>query len=87
MTLRMKVGTLVAVVFLSLAVAMRAEPVSQLHPSNYVNDFAHVLDANTTAQMNSLCEQIYTKTHAQIAVVTINTLDVRDVESYAVDLY
>jgi len=87
MTLRMKIGTLVAVVFLLLTAAMRAEPVAQLHPSNYVNDFAHVLDANTTAQMNDLCQQVDTKAHAQIAVVTINSLDGRDVESYAVDLF
>lgn len=87
MTLRAKLGTLVVMVVLSLAVAMHAEPVSQLHRSNYVNDFAHVLDANTTAQMNDLCQQVDTKAHAQIAVVTINSLDGRDIESYAVDLF
>jgi uncharacterized protein len=74
-----------AIVFLATA-ALWAEPVAQLHPSNYVNDFAHVLDANTVAQLNDICQQIDTKAHAQIAVVTINSLDGADIESYAVAL-
>lgn len=64
-----------------------AEPVSQLHPSNYVNDFAHVLSADTEDALNDTCKQIDEKAHAQIAVVTINSLDGRDIEGYAVDLY
>jgi uncharacterized protein len=66
---------------------VQAEPISQLKATDYVNDFAHVLDAKTTAQMDSLCQQVDTKAHAQIAVVTINSLDGADVESYAVDLF
>jgi uncharacterized protein len=87
MSLRAKIGVLLAVFVLSLPVAMRADPVSQLHPTGYVNDFAHVIQAATAAQMNDICQQIDTKAHAQIAVVTINTLDGADVESYAVDLF
>jgi uncharacterized protein len=76
-----------AIVFLATAAALWAEPVAQLHPSNYVNDFAHVLDANTVTQLNDICQQIDTKAHAQIAVVTINSLDGSDIESYAVALF
>ncbi len=75
-----------ALVFLATA-ALWAEPVAQLHPGNYVNDFAHVLDANTVAQLNDICQQIDTKAHAQIAVVTVNSVDGADIVSYAVDLY
>lgn len=64
-----------------------AEPVSQLHPSNYVNDFAHVLSDQTVAELNDTCQQVDQKAHAQIAVVTINTLDGSDVESYTNALY
>ena len=64
-----------------------AEPVSQLQPTDYVNDFAHVLDSNTIAQLDSICQQIDQKAHAQIAVVTIQSLDGSDIESYAVDLF
>ena len=66
---------------------VRAESVSQLQPTGYVNDFAHVLDPDTTAQITDLCRQIDEKAHAQIALVTINSLDGSDIESYAVDLF
>ncbi|MGA9641977.1 MAG: TPM domain-containing protein, partial [Terriglobales bacterium] len=65
----------------------QAEPITQLKATDYVNDFAHVLDQNTIAQMDNICREIDQKAHAQIAVVTIHTLDGSDVESYAVDLF
>jgi uncharacterized protein len=77
----------IAVAFLSLATALGAEPISRLHPTGYVNDFAHVLDPATTAQMEDICRQVDEKAHAQIAVVTVNTLDGADIETYAVELY
>ena len=35
-----------------------AEPVSSLHATNYVNDFAGVLNSTTEAQLNDLCKQV-----------------------------
>jgi uncharacterized protein len=64
-----------------------AEPIAQLQPTGYVNDFAHVLDAGTVARLEDLCTQVDEKAHAQIAVVTVNSLDGSDVETYAVDLF
>ena len=81
-----KIGWL-AIIFMAVATGLHAEPVAQLHPSNYVNDFAQVLDARTIAQLNDICQQIDTKAHAQIAVVTVKSVDGADVVSYAVDLY
>jgi uncharacterized protein len=72
---------------LIFAFAASAEPISQLHPADYVNDFAHVLNQETIAQLDDICRQIDQKAHAQIAVVTINSLDGSDIESYAADLY
>jgi uncharacterized protein len=74
-------------VILLLSIAAWAEPVSQLKPTGYVNDFAHVIDPATKAQLEDVCLQIDQKAHAQIALVTINTLDGSDIESYAVDLF
>jgi uncharacterized protein len=79
-------------VWLILALALLGtkaftEPISQLNATDYVNDFAHVLDANTVAQMDEICRQIDEKAHAQIAVVTIKSLDGEDIESYSVDLF
>jgi uncharacterized protein len=76
-----------AIVLVATAAWLQAEPVAQLHPTNYVNDFAKVLDASTIAQLDDICQQIDSKAHAQIAVVTINSLDDADIVSYAVDLY
>jgi uncharacterized protein len=64
-----------------------AEPVASLQPANYVNDFAGVLDAPTQARLNDLCHQVDQKAQAQIAVVTVKSLDGQDVVSYAVALY
>src|ERR1039458_1771227 len=78
---------LAAVLVLSLGTLARAESVSQLQPTGYVNDFAHVLDPSTTAQISDICRQVDEKAHTQIAVVTINSLDGADIDSYAVDLF
>jgi uncharacterized protein len=72
---------------LTFALSAAAEPVSQLHPTGYVNDFAHVLDSNTIAQIDNVCQQIDQKAKAQVAVVTIKSLDGSPVEDYAVDLF
>ena len=77
----------VVALFLILVPAARSEPISQLKPTGYVNDFAHVLDQNTIAQIDEICRQIDEKAHAQIAVVTIHSLDGEEIESYAVDLF
>src|SRR5437660_12672657 len=72
---------------MTFALVASAEPISQLHPTDYVNDFAHVLNQETIAQLDNICRQIDEKAHAQIAVVAINSLDGSDIESYAADLY
>jgi uncharacterized protein len=69
------------------AVSVSAEPIASLTPTNYVNDFAGVLDASTQARLNALCQQIDQKAQAQIAVVTVKSVDGQDVVSYAVALY
>jgi len=77
---------LVAIIWVATSL-LWAEPVSTLHPANYVNDFAHVLSGQIVAELNDICKQLDDKAHAQVAVVTINSLDGSDIESYAVELY
>lgn len=74
-------------VSLFCALLAHAEPVSQLKATGYVNDFAHVLSAEAVAKIQNIAEQIDQKAHAQIALVTVNSLDGSDIESYAVDLF
>jgi len=76
-----------AFLLLVTGILAKAEPVSQLQPTGYVNDFAHVLDPATKAQIEDICLQVDQKANAQIALVTVNTLDGRDIESYAVELF
>src|SRR5579862_476460 len=77
---------LLTLVVLLFSVVAHAEPIKDLKPTGYVNDFAHVLDQSAIAQMTDICRQIDEKAHAQIALVTINTLDGSDIENYSIDL-
>ncbi len=74
-------------ILLAAAVWVTAEPIASLRPTNYVNDFAGVLDTTTEARLNDLCHQVEQKAQAQIAVVTVKSVDGQDVVSYAVALY
>jgi uncharacterized protein len=67
-----------AVVLLIFApsVVLTAESVNTLPaPTGYVNDFAGVLSPSTKLNLENLCTQVDRQAHAQIAVVTIKTLD------------
>jgi uncharacterized protein len=77
----------IAGLLLAVALGASAEPIASLHPTNYVNDFAGVLDAATVTRLNDLCRQVEEKAHAQISVVTVKSLDGQDVFDYAVALY
>src|SRR5271154_4854577 len=67
-----------AVVLLVFApsVVLTAESVSTLPaPTGYVNDFAGVLSPSTKYNLENLCTQVDRQAHAQIAVVTVKTID------------
>jgi uncharacterized protein len=56
--------------------AMRAEAVASLpDPSGYVSDFAGVLTPETKQALEDLCTQVDHNAHAQIAVVTVKSMD------------
>jgi uncharacterized protein len=74
-------------IVLVAAMSAAADPIDSLRPTNYVNDFAGVLNSATVTRLNDLCLQVDQKAHAQIAVVTVKSVDGQDVVSYAVALY
>ena len=84
---------LTAAVMIVFAVALapaaaRAEAVKDLpKPTNYVSDFANVLTPETKQQINQLCAQVDHQAHAQIAVVTIKTLDDVPIQDFSVQLW
>jgi uncharacterized protein len=47
-------------------------------PTGYVNDFAHVLSPATEQRVEALCAQVDQKAKAQIAVVTVNSIESND---------
>jgi len=80
-------AALLCFVTISLAARLCSEPISQLHATNYVNDFAHVLNDQTAAELNDSCQQLDQKADAQISLVTVNSTDGQDVFDYSVALY
>jgi uncharacterized protein len=53
----------------------------------FVNDFAGVIDPDTERDIQNIAIQLYEKTSAQVVVVTINSLEGRSIEEYAVNLF
>jgi uncharacterized protein len=72
--------------FFILCASAWAEKSDQLKPQGYVSDFADVLSPSAKAQLIALCGEVEQKTHAQIAVVTVKSLDGVPVEDYTIDL-
>ena len=70
-----------------MVLAAWAEKIEQLQPQGYVNDFAGVLSTAAREQIATLCSEVDQKTHAQISVVTVRTLDDVPVEDFANKLY
>jgi len=65
---------------------VHAEQVKNLKPQGYVNDFAHVLSADTSAKLAALCAEVDQKAKAQIAIVTVSSLEGEPIEQFSIDL-
>jgi len=76
------------VVLLVVPAHMPAETVASLPaPTGYINDFAGVLSPSVKQNLEGLCTQVDRQAHAQIAVVTIKTLDNdQSIEEFATEL-
>ena len=68
---------------------LRAERVADLpaKPADYVSDFAHVLSPEAIARIDRICTQLdHSQANAQVAVVTVRTLDGEDSADWANEL-
>jgi uncharacterized protein len=84
--MRARAAVWLAALVCAVAPAM-AQAVKDLpKPTDYVSDFAHVMSTPVKQQLDRLCGEVDHEAHAQIAVVTVNTLNGEPVEQYAVDL-
>ncbi len=69
-------------VFALPSLAEKAEDLPK--PTDYVSDFANVLSPEAVARLDSICAQLdHSAANAQVAVVTIKTLDGMDAAEYA----
>ena len=68
-------------------IGLAAEKVEQLSPQGYVNDFAGVIDAASREKITALAEELDQKADAQIAVVTIHTLEGDTAQDFANRLF
>ena len=82
-----KCSLALSLLLLACSSILLAERVQDLpKPTNYVSDFAGVLSPETQASLNALCAQVDRQAHAQIAVVTIKSLDGQPIENFATEL-
>src|SRR5580704_10207454 len=72
--------------FLLCVPAARAEQVKNLKPQGYVNDFAGVLSADAKGKLTALCAEVDEKAKAQIAIVTVASLEGEPIEQFSIDL-
>lgn len=79
-------GLLVCVALFGLLSA-RAEDIKSIHPTGYITDLAGVIPAEKKASLETLCGELEQKTGAQLAIVTVRSLEGQSVEDYAVDLF
>jgi uncharacterized protein len=82
-----KIITRPFLILLLLAVPVtKAEQVKNLKPQGYVNDFAGVLSAPAKDKLTTLCAEVDQKAKAQIAIVTVSSLEGEPVEQFSLDL-
>jgi|SRR5580658_565353 uncharacterized protein len=76
---------LLSAFLLLLPLGARAESIKDLpQPTDYVSDFAHVLSPEAVAHIDAICAALdHSTAHAQIAMVTVNSLDGDDAADYA----
>ena len=66
---------------------MFADDINKISPTGYVTDLAGVVPSATRDRLEALCTELQQKTGAQLAIVTVRSLDDRPVEDYAVNLF
>jgi uncharacterized protein len=75
--------TLLVVLLLLLPLVLAA----QYDPIDYVSDYADVIDDGTEAQINALAAVIEENTTAEIAVLTIGSLESQNIDQFAVETF
>jgi uncharacterized protein len=77
----------VALIFAYGAAAARAENIKNIHPTGYVTDLAGAIEPATKARLEALCTELEQKTGAQMAIVTVHSLEGEAASQYGNELY
>ncbi|NCC50416.1 MAG: hypothetical protein EOM20_04285 [Spartobacteria bacterium] len=84
------------IIFVSILAALLApvgawatgdQLIAQLKPSGYVNDFAHVMPPQQAQALERQLAELEQKTGAEVAVVTVDTLDGGEIDDFANRLF
>lgn len=70
-----------------LAASTFAQDLKSLEPQGYLSDFAGVVDADSKQNIELYCARLQKATGAQIAIVTLQSVDGQPVEDLANDLF
>jgi uncharacterized protein len=77
----------IACIVLGVTQVTRAEKIQQIHPTSYVTDLAGIIQPQAKAQLEALCTELEQKTGAQLAIVTVKSLEGNEIQPYANDLF
>lgn len=78
---------MVSVLVLAAALCAQQVPAQYEKPAGYLSDFAHVVDAADADAIEQYASSLRTSTGAEVAVVTIRSLNGEPVEDFANNLY
>jgi uncharacterized protein len=76
-----------ALVLCALGASLVALDLKSLKPQGYVSDFAHVIDPQSRAQLETYCGQLERSTGVQMAFVTLPSLDGEPIEDVSNALF
>jgi uncharacterized protein len=77
----------VASLVLAVSAVTRADDFKNFKPTGYVTDRAGIINPQHKAQLEALCTELEQKTGAEMAIVTVKSLDGNEVQQYANDLF
>ncbi|MGB7848417.1 MAG: TPM domain-containing protein [Candidatus Acidiferrum sp.] len=77
----------VAGLVLAVNTVTRADDFKNFQPTGYVTDRAGIINPQHKAQLEALCAELEQKTGAQMAIVTVQSLDGNQIQPYANELF
>lgn len=87
MRFRQRILSVILFVLVLCVCSVSSSQTITLKPTGFVNDFAHVINAGTSAKLGQLLTAFEQATGIEAAVVTVGSLDDTPVEDFAVTLF